>query len=189
VPLVPQADADTSRIVDELAERRRRRAPRWVAAAVAAAVLVVFAVVVWPSGGGSSLDVDALAANHVAMMDEGPTPASDPMPMDEAVAYGPDAVSGGWSMAAAYLEPDEVVHLVYGRADDAAMVSVYRVTGGMPGDGPAGGEMMDVDGGPTWHGERQGMPVLVAERDGTVFTVVGPASDDDMLALVASMPT
>ena len=134
----------------------------------------------------------AFAARHEAMVAQEPMPTDDgfaPVDMHDAEAMGgmvvPDAV-GPMPAQSAYLSGD-AVHATY--AAQGLGLSLFEQQGVVDWSAmPDGGEMTDIDGAKAWHGEMDGMEVVVLERNDTVVTAIFQGHTDEMMTAIAEMP-
>ena len=179
-----------------LGARRREKAPRafpGIAASVAAIAAAWFLVLGIGSGLGVLDTVPAVgdfADRHAAALEAMPEPAAiggyEAMPMDKAMAMGPEIEGTPMTMMGAYRD-GAVMHLMY--ADGAEVISVFRQETEADLGGLADGERMEMAGGPAWHGVVDNMDVLVTVRGTATYTVVGePAAMPAMGDIVAHLP-
>lgn len=173
--------------------RRHRRRRRYVAVA-AGAVVVAFVVLAGfvPAADTVVPPLNAFAARHEAMVADEPMPTDDgftPVDMHDAQAMGgmvvPEAV-GPMPAQSAYMSGD-AVHATY--AAQGLGLSLFEQQGVVDWSAmPEGGEMTDVDGAKAWHGEMDGMEVVVLERNDTVVTAIFQGHSDEMMTAIAEMP-
>lgn len=173
--------------------RRHRRRRRYVAVA-AGAVVVAFVVLAGfvPATDTVVPPLNAFAARHEAMVAEAPMPTDDgftPVDLHDPGAMGgmvvPDAV-GPMPAQSAYTSGD-AVHATY--AAQGLGLSLFEQQGVVDWSAmPDGGEMTDIDGATAWHGEMDGMEVVVLERNDTVVTAIFQGHTDEMLSAIAEMP-
>lgn len=193
VEALPPVDVGAPTAPGPTRVRRHRRRRRYVAVA-AGAVVVAFVVLagVVPAADTVVPPLTAFAARHEAMVAQEPMPTDDgfaPVDMHDAEAMGgmvvPDAV-GPMPAQSAYLSGD-AVHATY--AAQGLGLSLFEQQGVVDWSAmPDGGEMTDIDGAKAWHGEMDGMEVVVLERNDTVVTAIFQGHTDEMMTAIAEMP-
>ena len=122
-----------------------------------------------------------------------PVPVADRSPRVLAAAAdlgrpyrAPAALAGGYRRVGTYRRP-QGLQVLY--SDGLYSLSVFEERGRLDHDAiPAGGQPVGVRGHRGWHYAWPGGEVVLWQAGDAVFTAVGEAPVDDVLAAVASMP-
>jgi len=173
------------------APTRRRVGPRSLLAG-AVATLLVWGLLLGAGPVGEAVvrpDLASAVGSHVSIIGQrDSSPSGEPeMPMDPGVITAPQYMEGDFRLMYAEKKGD-MAQAMY--SDGTQMISLFEQPGridwhAMPDDG----EMMMIDGEAAWHGAIGGYDVLLSERRGMVYVLVGSApAESAMEEMTSQMP-
>ncbi len=94
------------------------------------------------------------------------------MDLNEATKMGPSGSS--MQMMSAYENDDDVLQMIY--TDGKEVISVFRQSGYVESNDMPESETMKMDGDDAWHLQDGEADILVVDRDGVTYTIVGSLS-------------
>ncbi len=173
------------------APTRRRVGVRSLAAGAVATVMV-WALLLSTGPVGEAVvrpDLASVVGSHISIVGEGSSSSSgsEEMPMDPDVITAPEYIDGDFRLMYAEKKGD-MAQAMY--SDGIRRISLFEQPGRIDWDSmPEDGEMMTIAGSTAWHGAIEGYDVLLTERRGMVYVLVGSgASEPAMEEMSAKMP-
>ncbi|HEC08903.1 MAG TPA: hypothetical protein ENI86_04940 [Acidimicrobiales bacterium] len=170
--------------------RRRVGVGSLVAGAVA--TVVVWGLLLGTGPVGEAVvrpDLASVVGSHISVMGEGNSSSSgaEDMPMDPEVITAPEYMDGDFRLMYAEKKGD-MAQAMY--SDGIRRISLFEQPGRVDWDSmPDDGEMMNIDGATAWHGAIRGYDVLLTERGGMVYVLVGSGnSEPAMEEMTTKMP-
>lgn len=165
-----------------LPDEQPRRLPAWVPAA--AVVLVALALQSMPAERSVAPQLAGFDRTHASIVQAQPGVGST-RPADAQPVVARTELPGYKRVAAS--RKGQLVHVLY--SDGNRAVSVFAEPGDLAESSlPPGGRPIKVPGHTLWHWTRVDGDVLLWQSDGVVYTAVGDAPIEQVLAAAASMP-
>ncbi len=170
--------------------RRRIGARSLLAGAVA--TLMVWGLLLSVDPVGEAVvrpDLASVVGSHISVLGEGNSTSSgvSEMPMDTEAITAPEYMDGDFRLMYAEKKGD-MAQAMY--SDGIRRISLFEQRGRIDWHSmPEDGEMMMIDGATAWHGAIRGYDVLLTERRGMVYVLVGSGtSESAMEEMTSQMP-